>query len=334
MRAQERFHNLFKGGEIDRLPIIEWAPWWNLTAERWNREGLNIPYDFSLQSVLKIQKAFNLDGCLQTCFYPVTAATPVAPSHGAGIAHSREEYEKIKPTLYPEPSTIYEKEHFEYLKKTREEDDSLHFFTVLGSFWFPRDIFGIEQHLFSFYDDAELYQDIIADYTKWLKKVIEFVGNTFRFDFMSFAEDMSYNNGPMIGKELFDEFIKPFYKEVVPLIKAMDVPIFVDSDGDIQKAVGWYEEAGADGMFPLERQAGVDVAEYLKDHPKMFFLGHFDKMCMKFGEEAIQKEFERLLPSIRTRHFIPSVDHQTPPDVSIENYRIYVKYLTEYAKKI
>ena len=32
MRAQERFHNLFKGGEIDRLPIIEWAPWWNLTA--------------------------------------------------------------------------------------------------------------------------------------------------------------------------------------------------------------------------------------------------------------------------------------------------------------
>ena len=31
---------------------------------------------------------------------------------------------------------------------------------------------------------------------------------------------------------------------------------------------------------------------------------------------------------------IVSVDHQTPPDVSIENYRTYVALLHEYAEKI
>jgi uroporphyrinogen-III decarboxylase len=151
---------------------------------------------------------------------------------------------------------------------------------------------------------------------------------------MSFAEDMSYNNGPMLGKETFDEFLAPYYREVIPLIKKMDVPVFIDSDGDITQAVDWYGDVGADGMFPLERQAGVDVALYVEKRPEMCFLGHFDKMCMKFGEAAMRKEFERLLPSCRKGRVIPSVDHQTPPDVSIENYRIFVRLFKEYAAQV
>ena len=105
------------------------------------------------------------------------------------------------------------------------------------------------------------------------------------------------------------------------------------TDGDTTLAVDWYAETGADGMFPLERQAGVDVATYLDKQPDMAFIGHFDKMCMKFGEEAMRAEFERLLPAMKSGGFIPSVDHQTPPGVSFENYKIYVKLLAEYAKK-
>ena len=71
---------------------------------------------------------------------------------------------------------------------------------------------------------------------------------------------MSYNNGPMISKALFDEFLAPFYKKVIPVIHEYGVPVFIDSDGDITMAVDWYASVGADGMFPLERQAGVDVS--------------------------------------------------------------------------
>ena len=99
-------------------------------------------------------------------------------------------------------------------------------------------------------------------------------------------------------------------------------------------AVDWYASVGADGMFPLERQAGVDVSLYLDKQPDMAFLGHFDKMCMKFGEEAMRNEFERILPSMRRGKFIPSVDHQTPPDVPLDYYKIYVKLLKEYAAKV
>ena len=42
-------------------------------------------------------------------------------------------------------------------------------------------------------------------------------------------------------------------------------------------------------------------------------------------------EFERLLPVMKTGGFIPSVDHQTPPDCPLVRYRVYVAMLEEYA---
>ena len=40
-----------------------------------------------------------------------------------------------------------------------------------------------------------------------------------------------------------------------------------------------------------------------------------------------------LLPVMRQGGFAPSVDHQTPPGVSLENYRIYLRLFREYAEK-
>ena len=66
----------------------------------------------------------------------------------------------------------------------------------------------------------------------------------------------------------------------------------------------------------------------------MAFLGHFDKMCMKYGENAMRAEFERLMPSWQNGKLIPSVDHQTPPDVSLDNYKIFVSLFKEYSLKV
>jgi len=40
------------------------------------------------------------------------------------------------------------------------------------------------------------------------------------------------------------------------------------------------------------------------------------------------------LPSLQRGKVIASVDHQTPPDVSIENYKTYVSLLQEYAARV
>jgi hypothetical protein len=335
MRADERFRNLISGKNIDRLPMIEWVGWWDQTLARWKNDGLVCREDLSYPFLVRdVQLFFGLDACIQ---YWISAHSQDAPkplSHGAGIMKTRKDYEKIKGTLYPDPVKVVRKSYIDWINETRDEGNTMHWFTLEGYFWFARTLFGIEGHLYSFYDEPELLKEICHDHTEWMKKVIEYIGNSVRFDFMTFGEDMSYNHGPMLSKELFDEFLYPFYKEIIPVLKKLDIPIFLDSDGDITLAVDWYASVGIEGMLPLERQAGVDVSEYLKKQPNMFFLGHFDKMCMKHGEESMRREFERLLPSMKTGRFIPSVDHQTPPDVSLENYQIYVKLFKEYTSKV
>lgn len=46
----------------------------------------------------------------------------------------------------------------------------------------------------------------------------------------------------------------------------------------------------------------------------------------------MRAEFERLMPVMKTGGFIPSVDHQTPPAVSMEQYRLSLRLLDEYAR--
>jgi uroporphyrinogen-III decarboxylase len=62
-------------------------------------------------------------------------------------------------------------------------------------------------------------------------------------------------------------------------------------------------------------------------------LGGYDKMVVSKGEKDMRAEFERLLPVMRAGGFIPSMDHQTPPEVSLANYRIYLRLFREYCEK-
>ena len=330
MKACERFKAAYKKEPLDRLPAIEWAPWWTQTIDAWQKEGHLAVLKYS--DVDKIQEHFDLDICLQYRFHSGTADMPKPKAYGLGRIETPEEYGKYRKTFYNEP--VMSKEDIAYYNNIRESGKGIIWFTVSGFFWHPRDLFGIENHIYSFYDYPDLYKEMCYDLLQWQKKVIEFVGNNIQFDYMTFAEDMSYNHGPMISEEMFDEFMAPYYKEIIPLIEKLGVLPVVDSDGDITKAVKWFERCGVKGMLPLERQAGVDVSQYIKSSPDMLYIGHFDKTIMHRGEKALRAEFERLLPSMIKGKFIPSVDHQTPPAVSYEDYKLYVKLLKEYCSRV
>jgi len=65
----------------------------------------------------------------------------------------------------------------------------------------------------------------------------------------------------------------------------------------------------------------------------MRFIGHFDKMTMNRGEAAMRAEFERVLPTAAKGGFLVGCDHQTPPGVSYDDFRLYLSLFREYAEK-
>ena len=329
---RERFHKLMNFEKVDRLPMLEWASWWDLTIDSWVRQGLEIPSARDGLSPLQLlKKAMGLDLDLQVWITPRTARTPTPAHHGAPIVTSLEEYEAILPTLYPQ-NPIDESVLRAYARH-QATGEAIVWLSLDGPFWGPRTLLGIEPHLFAFYDEPELMHRINADLCAYNLRVIEQVCQIVTPDFMTFGEDMSYNNGPMISERFFDEFLLPYYQQMVPRLKAHGIYVFVDSDGDIERALPWFARAGIEGILPLERQAGVDLERLRQRYPRFLFLGHYDKMVMPKGEQAMREEFERLLPVMRQGGFLPSVDHQTPPGVSLENYRIYLKLYAEYVRK-
>lgn len=328
MTPRERFHAIVAGEPFDRLPILEWATWWDKTIERWRNEGLLAAW----QDGNAISDGLGLDCHRQWWIRARRPTCPPPRAHQGGLIDSMDDYLRLREHLYPSlsesPAMLARWRNWARLQK---DGDAVLWITLDGFFWFPRILLGVENHLLAFYDQPELLQRICQDLADWHLRILDELIPHGVPDFMTFAEDMSYNHGPMLSEGQFDEFLYPYYLQVTPALARHGVLPIVDSDGDVTLATPWFERAGVRGILPLERQAGVDVAILQQAHPRMVVIGHFDKLTMSRGEEAMRTEFERLLPMARRGRFLISCDHQTPPEVSYRDYATYLRLFREYA---
>ena len=308
----------------ERMPVVEWCLWWDKTIKDWEAQGMPGGMDdFALYNY------FGLDKNAQFWLEHYSAECP-KPSHQSdGLISGVKDYRRIRPNILREDVVTSLSEELNRTAKLQQNGEVVAWYTVNGFFWFPRELFGIENHLYSFYDQASLYHRICEDLLEWQMNRIDELNSHMCFEFMTIAEDMSYNLGPMISQTIFSEFIAPYYKRLIPHIQKYGTKVFVDTDGDPSQMVPWLLDCGVDGIFPLERQAGVDVAELRRQYPKLLMMGGFDKMCMFKGEKAIKAEIDRLRPVVETGGYIPAMDHQTPPGTTLENYKTYIKLLKE-----
>ena len=330
MNNRDRFRAILRFEKVDRLPRFEWATWWDQTITRWQGEGLPQNLPPGKHGVVAVMEFFGLDPVWQWWFPLFKPTYPQMP-HGIGPVADMADYERIREHLYPEID--WEAAFPPAIRARHERGEVAVWFTLDGYFWFARKLLGIERHFYAFYDQPELLKRINQDLLDYSKRVVAGMSRTIEPEFMTFGEDMSYNNGPMLSKATFDEFMALYYREIIPLLREHDITSIVDSDGNIEACIPWFAACGVEGMLPFERQSGVDVARIRRASPGLRMIGAFDKMTMTHGKDAMRQEWERLLPVMRQGGFIPSVDHQTPPGVSIAQYRDYLDLMWEYTEK-
>jgi len=329
MTSRERFLSVLNFQKPDdHLPMVEWAAWWDQTIRRWEGEGF--PKDLPLEESLRY---FDLDPLFSIGAAAWGPGCPQPDRHGAGILTDEASYEQIRPHLFPEDSVKNLAAQAADLKARHERGEFIVRLSLEGFFWFPRGLLGIENHMFAFFDRPELVHRINRDLAEFNLRVIDALCPVLLPDMAGIAEDMSYNNGPMLSRECFNKFLLPYYHQVVPALKARGIKVLVDTDGQVEPMIPWLMEAGVEGVYPLEHQSGVDVARIRRDYPRFLMMGGYDKMVMPRGGAAMRAEFERLLPVMVTGGYVPSVDHQTPPGVSFENYCAYVRLFREFAHR-
>lgn len=312
----------------DRLPMVEWAPWWDQTTARWEREGLSGGMDLETS-----QRYFGLDPLLIITAGGRARTCPGPTTHGGPIITDEASYDALLPYLYTDEIIEDALKAARELKAKHDRGEVILRLWLDGFFWFPRTLLGIESHLYAFYDQPALMHRINSDLAEFNLRVVEALFPVVVPDMVGFAEDMSYNHGPMLSRRSFEAFLAPYYRRVTPAIHAWGARVLNDSDGDISKMIPWMLDAGIEGVYPLERQAGVDIARIRRAYPGFLMMGGYDKMVMWKGVAAMRAEFERILPVMQSGGYVPSVDHQTPPQVSLHDYHAYLRLLDEYCSR-
>ena len=307
MNHVERFRAVMGFQSVDRLPQWEWAMWWDRTVDNWKKQGL----PKNLDSVFEIAEYFGLDPYQQFWFSTTDDTIGAVQHHVKGLISNMDDYLRLRPKLFPDHGRAIES--MRPWAARQAVGEAVVWVTLEGFFWFPRTLMGFTKLSLAFYDQLELLHKINQDLADFNLRILEQVEKACVPTFATIAEDMSYNNGPMLSERHFDEFLAPYYRQIVPRLLELNIIPFVDTDGDATMLVPWLMREGIRGVLPLERQAGVDGMELRKKYPKFCMVGHFDKMVMDRGEQAVRDEFERLMPLMRSGGFIPSVDHPDAP---------------------
>ena len=340
MTNKQRFRQVLSGQlPPDRLPIIEWSVWWDKTIHCWEQQGnydfhyLENPDHFWNEDSQQLFDLWKLDRHLQIWATAKGPGCPAPSGHGKPRIRSMEEYLAVQKSVCSDALVSRYEEQAKRIRRDYHPEETPVSLILEGFFWHPREMLGIEEHLYAFYDEPELMHRLNEDLLQFNKKVIERVCNTIEVDHICIAEDMSYNHGAMLSKQSYDEFLLPYYRELVPWAKSFRTVVTLDTDGNVEPLIPWYLQAGIQGVTPLERMSGVDVVRIMQTYENFYAIGGFDKTVMSMDEAAMRREFERIYPAMKTGRYIVSCDHQTPPQVDLEHYRLYRALLEEYCRK-
>ncbi len=201
---------------------------------------------------------------------------------------------------------------------------------LVGGYMYLRSLIGPAELLYKFYDEPELIHDCMQAWLALADAVIARHQEHVTLDEIFLAEDICFNSGPLISPDMMREFLFPYYQELIANVRRRQIDksrhlyIQIDTDGNALPVIPVYQHLGMDAMSPFEVASGCDVVEVGRMYPDLAIFGGIDKRILAQDKRSIDREVERILPSMRERGgYIPTSDHGVPEEVPYENYLHY-----------
>lgn len=347
MTYRELFHEIMFYGRFDRMPVIHWKGW-EETTERWYAEGLPRDVDehqFFGAVPLWTGVGVNLD------LYPPFEEETIEDTeeyrifrdgggvvlqdwkHKSCIPHyidftlkEAKDWDTFKKRLQPDPGRI--PQDLDARIAAAEASGVPIGAGATSLMGWIRNWMGVENMSYLMFDARDVYADMVmtlAELTCWgLDQVLPKVKVDMGFGW----EDICGRSGPLVSPGIFDACVAPGYRKIRDKLEEYGVSLYgIDSDGDVTDLVGHWLDAGVNIQFPVEVGAWKgDALKFRKQYGKdLRIIGHFDKLVLSKGHQAVEAEIERLLPLMKDGGYIMMPDHLITPDVSLGDYRWYLE---------
>jgi len=214
----------------------------------------------------------------------------------------------------------------------------------IGSlFGYIRNWMGMEAVSILYYEDEELYTEIIdtlgdlaynatKDAMEAMETMETMEGSNLTFDYAHFWEDICFKNGPLVVPSVFKATVGPHYKRITDLLGTYGITIVsLDCDGVIDTLVPIWLENGVNTMFPIEVGTwDAEITPWREKYGKeLRGVGGMNKNVFSRDKAAVDTEVERLKKLTALGGFIPCPDHRIAPDAKWE----LVQYYTDSMRK-
>ena len=265
--------------------------------------------------------------------YLRTTETSSPPHYIRYPLKNRGDWEKLRPFFDPDTPGRFPLNWDEVAESYRERDYPLgiHVGSLYG--WL-RNWMGVERISIAFHRDPDWIAEMMDTMVNLWIKIIRRALRDVKVDFAAWWEDMCYSRGPLISPRHFEEFMVPRYKKVTEVLKEYGVKInILDSDGDVAKLIPGWLKAGINCIIPFEARYN-DLYKLREIYGKeLLIMGGVNKFALIEGKASIDRELDRLTEMLQQGGFIPAIDHHVPPEVSLLNYKYYLKRKREWIGK-
>ena len=202
---------------------------------------------------------------------------------------------------------------------------------IVGGYDEIRELMGDEEACVSFYTQPELIRDMLDTFRELNHQILSRVSREVAVDQLSVHEDYAGKSGPLIGPNIIDEFVGPYYRAAWTEVAGTAQIFQLDSDGNINPIIDALLNAGLTSVLPNEPAAGMDIVELRTRYgSRLMLVGGIDKFAPRVSREAIDAELEyKLQPSMREGGVVFGLDHRIPNGTPIDLYRYYVRRARE-----
>ena len=198
---------------------------------------------------------------------------------------------------------------------------------------FAVELMGTETLLLGIYDQPELVAQVYSRVGELIAHMFAVAAESPGVGALWVGDDLAYTEGLFFAPGFIREHILPWYRQIVDIARAHDLPILFHSDGDIRPILPDLEDVGFHAIHPVEPKA-MDIVELKRDWGHTFcLLGNID-LCYTLprGTPAEVRDEVKL----RLRQAGPGGGYclgsanSVPEYVPVENYRAMVEAALEF----
>jgi len=138
---------------------------------------------------------------------------------------------------------------------------------------------GMERALLDFYDNPDEVHRLYRAVTDFYKKAFLTGHEKIGLNGLMISDDLGTQTGPFFSLEIFNEFYKPYYKEVVDTVHSVGGHFWLHCCGNIELLLPEFIEIGIDVIHPIQKYT-MDEALIAKKFG--------DKICIWCGFDVQQ----------------------------------------------